>query len=131
MKRILLLTFLTLFSVKAMAFYFGPVQRVTTIGYDKYTVVEMFVDSKESSDFVFRVGDKKIADKNGVPYKKYVFGGERATFPIKVNNKFIRERSNGKKYYGKINTLGTGYTWSSTPFVTLENGKLRLRFTTI
>ena len=98
MKRILLLTFLTLFSVKAMAFYFGPVQRVTTIGYDKYTVVEMFVDSKESSDFVFRVGDKKIADKNGVPYKKYVFGGERATFPIKVNNKFIRERSNGKKY---------------------------------
>lgn len=98
MKRILLLTFLTLFSVKAMAFYFGQVQRVTTIGYDKYTVVEMFVDSKESSDFVFRVGDKKIADKNGVPYKKYVFGGERATFPIKVNNKFIRERSNGKKY---------------------------------
>lgn len=81
-----------------MAFYFGPVQRVTPIGYDKYTVVEMFVDSKESSDFEFRVEDKKIADKNGVPYKKYVFGGERATFPIKVNNKFIRERSNGKKY---------------------------------
>lgn len=98
MKRILLVAFLSLFSVNAMAFYFGPVQRVTPIGYDKYTVVEMFVDSKESSDFVFRVDDKKIADKNGVPYKKYVFGGERATFPIKVNNKFIRERSNGKKY---------------------------------
>jgi hypothetical protein len=50
---------------------------------------------------------------------------------VEFNAHSIAARSNGKKYYGKINTLGTGYTWSSTPFVTLENGKLRLRFTTI
>lgn len=86
------------FAANASAHYFGPVNQTNSIDMDGYSQIEMYIDTKESGDFVFRVGNKVIADKKGIPYKKYVFGGERATFPMTINNKFIQQHDNGQKY---------------------------------